>query len=501
MTDEKLCVDLYIRVSTDRQAKEGDSLEEQENELKKFCEFRHFRIHKIYVERGRSGGNTNRPEYQKLVKDVENKKINAVVVKKIDRLSRSLLDFEALMKLLQEKEIEFISIKENFDTTSAMGKAMLRVALVFAQLEREQTSERISDVLSFRASQGLYNGGTRPHGYVTVNKELTPYPKEKETIDVMVKRFLELKSTTAVAKFLNNAGYRIRTGKLWDKRRIHHILQNPIYAGKVKWYDQIYQGIHQPFISEKIFDQIQAIFRNGQRHEADSKSEALLKRLVLCGNCGRPMTPSHSLNHQHVKYFYYRCTSTNNSEKGQSVCTYKYVPFNILESRLFTLLLSLADGSDFKNLENRILKHNQEIEVEIQALKERSRDIEVLIINVKNKKDRYLDTLISSQFLSSERKTIQERISELEHEEKQLRGQLHKFHIEQSEKESGLIAITDFKQKLVHFKIHQNTFDNDQLKAVIRSLLTEIIYHPDRLEIQFKLLPWRVELLTKEDRK
>ncbi|MDD4804893.1 MAG: recombinase family protein, partial [Candidatus Pacebacteria bacterium] len=158
-------VALYIRVSTERQANEGDSLEEQETELKKFCDYRNYQIHNIYIERGKSGGNTNRPEYQKLIKDVEKKKINAIVVKKLDRLSRSLLDFENLMKLMQQKDVEFISLKENFDTTNAMGKAMLRVALVFAQLEREQTSERIVDVMHHRASQGLFNGGRRIYGY------------------------------------------------------------------------------------------------------------------------------------------------------------------------------------------------------------------------------------------------------------------------------------------------------------------------------------------------
>ena len=137
----------YIRVSTERQANEGDSLEEQESELKKYCDFRKFAIHQTYIERGKSGGNTNWPEYQKLMKDIAQKKINAVVVKKLDRLSRSLLDFEDLMRMMNENDVEFISIKENFDTTTAMGKAMLRVALVFAQLEREQTSERLGGVL------------------------------------------------------------------------------------------------------------------------------------------------------------------------------------------------------------------------------------------------------------------------------------------------------------------------------------------------------------------
>ena len=126
---EEFVVDLYIRVSTDRQAKEGDSLEEQEAELRKFCEYRNFQIRNTYIERGKSGGSTNRPEYQKLITDIKTDKVQAVVVKKLDRLSRSLLDFEQFIILLQNHNVEFISLRESFDTTTAMGKAMLRMAL------------------------------------------------------------------------------------------------------------------------------------------------------------------------------------------------------------------------------------------------------------------------------------------------------------------------------------------------------------------------------------
>ena len=154
----------------------------------------------MFIERGKSGGNTNRPEYQKLVKDIENKKVNAVVVKKLDRLSRSLLDFEQLMTKLQEKKVEFISLRENFDTTTAMGKAMLRVALVFAQLEREQTAERIKDVFAWRAEQGLYNGGTRPFGYDSVSSELIPHKQARKVVEFIFDCFLETKSTAIVAQ-------------------------------------------------------------------------------------------------------------------------------------------------------------------------------------------------------------------------------------------------------------------------------------------------------------
>ena len=315
-----LAVGLYIRVSTDRQAKEGDSLEEQESELKKFCEYRNFQIHKIYVERGKSGGNTNRPEYQKLVADLEAKKIQAIVVKKLDRLSRSLLDFEQLMTRLQANESEFISLRENFDTTTAMGKAMLRIALIFAQLEREQTAERIKDVFSWRAEQGLYNGGTRPFGYDSLSSELIPHKQEKKIVQFIFNTFLDKKSTTAVARDCNVAGFLNRRGAAWDKRQIHKILIHPVYAGKIRWNGLLSEGIHQPLVTPSVYDQVQDIFKDRLYQRAGNTIKSLLKGVLICGHCNGPMTPNYTKKKNKKLYYYYRCVQSLNPKLGQTSC-------------------------------------------------------------------------------------------------------------------------------------------------------------------------------------
>lgn len=492
--EKALKVDLYLRVSTDRQAKEGDSLEEQESELKKFCEYRNYRIHKVYIERGKSGGNTNRPEYKKLVKDIEAGKINAVVVKKIDRLSRSILDFEALMTMLQEKNVEFISIKENFDTTSAMGKAMLRVALVFAQLEREQTSERLKDVFFYRASQGLYNGGIRPFGYTSVNAELVPYPKERETVELMAKQFLALRSTTAVAKFLNETGYRNRSGKLWDKREIQKILQNPVNTGKVKWNDQIFQGIHQPILSEKQFDDTQAIFQKKTYSDHRNRCSGVLKGLLRCGGCQSPMTPSYSLNKLKNKYYYYRCTSTQNSEKGRSRCPIKYVAFPVIESALQEALLSLSDENQFKLLENRILKHNESVKQDREIIKGEIDQVNLTLNQVKVKKEQYLDSLISNRFLSAERHRINSKLDELEQDEKQIKGKLYQLEFNYSQKEDEFIDSIGFKQDLITFISENQPHSKDQTNIALKSILAEVSYSKEMISLHFQRLPWPVEI-------
>lgn len=485
-------VDLYIRVSTDRQAKEGDSLEEQEFELKKFCDYRGFRIRKIFIERGKSGGNTNRPEYQNLIKDIESGKIHAVVVKKLDRLSRSIMDFENLVTMLQSHNVEFISLRENFDTTTAMGKAMLRVALVFAQLEREQNSERTSDVMTYRASLGLHNGGITPFGYASVQKELVPYKREKEIIELIFEKFIETKSTTAVVRLLKDAEIAYRHNKPWIDTKIHQILQNPVYKGDVRWKGKLYPGIHPPIISEKRFEEVQTIFRRRSYLSERGKTNALLQKLVFCGYCSSPMTPSYALNRTKKKFYYYRCTSTHHGR--QTRCQFKYVSMPVLDHAIITLVLLVAQDLHFKPIENRILKHNLAIEEEENVLKEKIRTLEDLERVIRTKKEAYLDSLIRGQFLSSERQRINDRLAELDIEEKQAKATLYKHQFELTQKSEEKLNLTAFKKKLIQFKTDNEIFQTEEVRAYMNMLFSEILYHPDKISLSFRELPWPIEL-------
>ncbi|MFC1771063.1 recombinase family protein [Candidatus Margulisiibacteriota bacterium] len=492
MTDKKLVVGLYIRVSTERQAKEGDSLVEQEKELKKFCEYRGFQIYKVYIEKGRSGGNTNRPEYQSLLGDVSKGRISAVVVKKLDRLSRSLLDFEEFMKLLQEKDVEFISLRENFDTTSAMGKATLRVALVFAQLEREQTSERLIDIMGHRASQGLFNGGKPAYGYINANKELVPYPKEKKIVEVMFNEFSRSKSTTETARFLNETGYRTRKGSLWDKRRIWEMLKNPIYIGKVKWNNKEFQGIHAPIITEKQFKTAQLLLKMNKNLSITSKTKGIIQKLIFCGHCKHAMTPSHALNRAKVRYYYYRCTSTNHSEKGASSCPVKYLPFKVAEDTVFNLLLSLSEEANFSIIESRVFKHNQVIEKELKVLEQKIQELNRSYEEIKLKKDRYFDSLITGNFTSAEREKISTRINEIELEEKQIRGNLFKQELELNKRKDDCINLSYLKRSFITFKTEFGSMSKSKLREYLIQNINRIYYHPERLVVSFKNIPFEI---------
>ncbi|NBV42539.1 hypothetical protein EBR96_07210 [bacterium] len=492
--DQSLTVGLYLRVSTDRQANEGDSLEEQENELRKYCDYRNFQIHKLYIERGKSGGNTNRPEYQTLIRDIQSGKINAVIVKKLDRLSRSLMDFEQLMVLFQTHFVDFISLREQFDTTTAMGKAMLRIALVFAQLEREQTSERITDVMAYRASLGHYNGGRVPFGYHVMNKELVPNKKEQAVVQLIFSKFLETRSLSAVARFLNDS--RIRNGKdqPWQDTFIQIILQNPVYIGQIKWKDAVYPGMHLPLVTNAAFDEVQAIFANSLVAKKRKKGGFLLQKRLICGNCQCPITTSFAYNRSKTRYQYYRCTSTMKAEIKTTTCTLKYIPKDELESQLFQSLHALIQREKMKPLQDKIMAHNQEIDHKTIELQTQIEKEEAQLSLIKSRRSGYLDALIANDFLSEERQLIRSQIQALEAEERQLQSRINHFRLELNQQEETRVHFDRFKAQLIHLLELFQQQEAAKLQRYLPQILLSVTCYSTQWTIQFASLPWPIEI-------
>ena len=397
------------------------------------------------------------------------------------------------MKLAQDHNVEFISIKENFDTTSAMGKAMVRIAMIFAQLEREQNSERVLDIMTYRAARGLFNGGIPSYGYVSANKELIPYPKEKQIVEFIFNKFIQIKSITEIARFLNESDMLYRHSKLWDKRCVSRILQNPIYTGKVFWKGELYEGIHQPIITNQVFEETQAIFRKRKCLWEKSSIRAMLQKLLYCGYCGSPMSPTYALNKIKKRYYYYACTSTRSAEKGTSKCRYKYAAFNTLEPKLIQLLLSLPEEYHLKPIELKVHRHNETIQQKQTELQAQITTAEAQQTAIKTKKEKYLDSLITRPFRSTERQLISAKIQELDQEEKQIKSQLYKLHFDHTQTTDEQVNLTDLKQTLITFKANHETYTHDQLKEFLATHIKEITYHPEKLAIHFNGLPWSLD--------
>jgi site-specific DNA recombinase len=228
-----------------------------------------------YDDGGFSGGNIERPALKRLMEDIQAGKIDCVVVYKVDRLSRSLLDFARVMETFDKFSVSFVSVTQHFNTTHSMGRLTLNILLSFAQFEREIIGERIRDKLAAQCRRGQWTGGYPVLGYDVDRSERTPKlvvnPEEATKVRRIFSLYLEMKNLLPVVNELDDRGW---TNKLWhskkglpkggrafDKSSLHALLTNPIYCGKIKHKTDLYQGQHQAIVDQEIFDRVQAQLR------------------------------------------------------------------------------------------------------------------------------------------------------------------------------------------------------------------------------------------------
>ena len=236
-----MIVAAYVRVSTQEQATEGHSIGEQTDRLKKYCEAHDWHLFKVYTDPGFSGSNMNRPALQKLLADAHAGNFQKVIVYKLDRISRSQKDTLYLIEdELLANNIDFVSMTENFDTSTPFGRAMIGILAVFAQLEREQIKERMSMGRTARAKQGKFPGGIVPMGYDYVNGEFVINEYEAMIVRDIFEKFIAGASFNSISTALNDKGYRTSNGSLYRARNISRILESKTYIGFFK-YQQDYR--------------------------------------------------------------------------------------------------------------------------------------------------------------------------------------------------------------------------------------------------------------------
>lgn len=310
-TNEAVMVALYPRVSTLEQARDGYSINEQIDRMKKYCEAKGWTVHKIYTDAGHSGADTDRPGLQELMKDAEAKRFNAVLVYKLDRLSRSQKDTLTLIEdVFLPNDVDFISMTENLDTSTPFGRAMLGILSVFAQLEREQIKERMLIGKMGRAKEGRWCGSHYvPIGYDLVDGELEINEYEAMQIQELFRLFNLRISQRRVAKMLHAKGYTTKNGGTWEgKHYLRPILENKHYIGMVSHGDDWYDGIHTPIIDLDTFEKARQILeeRDAEVESREPKINSVIAGLVHCGQCGN-------------KYFH-RIAKSGTKEWGYYTC-------------------------------------------------------------------------------------------------------------------------------------------------------------------------------------
>lgn len=249
-----------------------------------------------YDDGGFSGGTLERPALKRLLADIEAGLVDVVVVYKIDRLSRSLLDFSRLVEVFDRQSVTFVSVTQSFNTTTSMGRLTLNVLLSFAQFEREVIGERIRDKFAASRKKGMWMGGWAPLGYEVRERKLVIDERDAERVQAIFKRFVQLKSATLLAKELVAQGATNRYGHLLDKKVLYKLLNNRAYIGEAVHKGTSYPGEHRPIIDRSLWDKVHAILKESPRKRASAtraQTPALLKGLLF-GCSGEAMTPTHT---------------------------------------------------------------------------------------------------------------------------------------------------------------------------------------------------------------
>jgi site-specific DNA recombinase len=290
-----------------------------------------------YDDGGISGGTLERPGLKRLLADIEEGFVDVVVVYKIDRLSRSLMDFSKLVEVFDRKGVTFVSVTQSFNTTTSMGRLTLNILLSFAQFEREVTGERIRDKVRASRMKGMWMGGHPPLGYEVKDRKLIANATEAATLRLIFEQFVQIGSGPALVRHLRKIGVTSRKGAALSKGQIYRLLNNRVYIGEAVHKGVSYPGEHKATIDRDLWDKVHAILTVSPRKRAANtraKTPALLKGLLF-GPDGAAFSPTHTNKGARIYRYYVSQTVLNH---GAGTCPVARVPAAEIEAAVIDQL-------------------------------------------------------------------------------------------------------------------------------------------------------------------
>ncbi|MBC7341132.1 MAG: recombinase family protein [Clostridia bacterium] len=526
---------VYIRQSVEK--RDSCSLEMQERACRELCETRGWDV-KIYRDSGLSGKDTDRPALQRLIRDVKNGAIQMVVVYKLDRISRSLLDLLNLLHLFSEHGVGIRSITETMDTTSPAGRAMVGIIGSFAQFEREMIRDRVRDNMLDRAKNGIWNGGVLPYGYdrrktvVCVNgrektvTELVRSEEEAENVLRFFEWFLEPQGAIRKTANLANAhGIRTKGGSPWGTTSMGRLLRNPTvciadrdaleYFTKIgaqivsppsdfdgvhgilpynrregvrktsrprdvsDWIISV--GTHLGIVPGKVFVAAQKKLEARKPPRAGTGSKGLLAWLVKCGYCGKAMSFGWSRKKGREKeYRYYSCYG----RRDRLACTNRPVRADELEEKVLDLIRKVCSDREFLNTCLEVAR--QEIASQAGPLQEEERRLKKKAAGLENQERRLVDALARGNLPVD---LVEEKIAALRQEIRAARARL-----EEIRDELEAVGIRDLDAEAVYARLRSfnEVFDNldfEEKRALIRDLVEKVVVTDDRVVVHLYYMP------------
>lgn len=392
-------VGIYPRVSTEDQSRFGFSLDEQEESLKRLCEWKGYKIYKVYREEGVSAKSMNRPKFQEMIQDMKDGKINKILVYKLDRLTRSIQDLETICKLLEEYKCDLESECEEINTSTPTGVFFMRMTTILAQLEIERTSERTKFGLMGAAKKGHFSGKA-PIGYRKINKELVINEVESEVVKDIFKSYLSGLSVCTITKQLNEKNALNRN---WRTTTIDRMLSNYIYAGNYQHRKRIrneetilFEDVCPAIIDKHDFELVQNQKEKNLKNYTRKHTYVYMQKIV-CSKCNKIMGGSSTTSKNKPTQIYYKCNCCNT---------------RINEKKIEQpLMLFLNDMLDYYLLIDNNYKSffNEDLTIEIKRYEKILKDLNTKLQRIKNA---YLNSNIEQDDFIDEEKSIKMQIEE-----------------------------------------------------------------------------------------
>ena len=480
MKDEERICGLYLRVSTEDQAKEGFSLPEQKERLEALCKFKGYKIYDYYTDAGISAKTGNyRPEFDRLIEDAKNKKINTIIALKLDRLSRSIYDWENLLKTSEKYGFDLVCANDDINTTNANGKMVTRIMMSVSQNEIERTSERTKVGMAGAIKKG-HIPAVCPIGYKRVDKKLAPDPLTKDIVIRIFNLYFEGNSYSTIANIFNKEKVLDKTD--WRDVRILKILSNEIYkgdyvSGKTLNKPVYYENVVEPIVSKELWENCQAQKKKNQKNYMRTQTYIFLQKL-RCPKCGRILAGGATHKIKADKwYFYYRCEDCKNNIKEETI-----------EKSVKKLLSDILEYDNVVNefflpvLKSKINNPKEQLEKELKSLN--------------NKKERirkaYIDALFTEEEYKNESKIIENQIELITSKllEKSQAEQLN-FAIDDILLKRDMDFINKIKLPLSYYAFNDNwDFLDRDTKADI------VMRYIDDIELEYKNNKYQVKQIN-----
>lgn len=448
-------VAIYVRVSTDEQAKEGFSIPAQRERLRAFCASQGWEIVQEYIEEGWSAKDLERPQMKQLLKDIKKGNIDIVLVYRLDRLTRSVLDLYLLLQTFEKYNVAFRSATEVYDTSTAMGRLFITLVAALAQWERENLAERVKFGIEQMIDEGKKPGGHSPYGY-KFDKDFncTMIEEEANVVRMIYRMYCDGYGYRSIADRLNELGIKPRIAKEWNHNSIRDILTNDMYIGTYRWGNKVVKNNHPPIISETLFKKVQ---KEKEKRGVDRKrvGKFIFTGLLHCGNCNE---------HKMQGFFdkrdqktYYRCLKCNRITHEK----------NILESLLAEVQLLITSKEYFMSKFSN--QYEEPSTVDVSAL---TKELE----KIKKQKEKWYDLYMDDNN-PIPKEELFAKINELNEKEKEIYETLNECELEEKEsieeKYHRISKMTDFKQQF-------EQADDFTKKELLFSIFDKIVMYREK---------------------